>query len=310
MKKTYLLVLACLSMISATAQSTIDEVFITLKPQNSMSFYVINSSIYGMDYNDGIVRKYDKVWNLMETHDAHQETYQGLSSKYASRSYEYNTELKEFQIKSWEDRETSYTQEKRYSFSAINFTEFWQGEDNLLYYIKQTHKTFVTNHSVSRYGDNLKGIEGEISSVSNYYKKLVTNFEFVNWDGALVQTIVLPYYVDYASPQFINVEDKSYIVIGANSIYKKDIPEDWELHSGTEYDIKSKEVESDVYHHFVFEYIKETNELNYIRTFTSSKEDKKEIAIFDLKGTKLSELQKGANIILYSDGSSKKVILK
>ena len=102
----------------------------------------------------------------------------------------------------------------------------------------------------------------------------------------------------------------SHTLLSELTVYKKDIPEDWELHSGTEYDIKSKEVESDVYHHFVFEYIKETNELNYIRTFTSSKEDKKEIAIFDLKGTKLSELQKGANIILYSDGSSKKVILR
>ena len=93
MKKTCLLLLAWLATTSVSAQSTIDEVFTTLKPINSMQFYVINSSIYGMDYTDGIVRKYDKVWNLQETHDAHQVNYQGLTSKSASRSYEYNSEL-------------------------------------------------------------------------------------------------------------------------------------------------------------------------------------------------------------------------
>ena len=139
---------------------------------------------------------------------------------------------------------------------------------------------------------------------------MVTNFEFVDWDGKLVQTIILPYYVDYTNIQFITIEDKSYIVIGANKIYKKDIPQDWELHSGTEYDINDKEVEAGVYHHFVFEYVKETNEMNYIRTFTSSKEDKKEIAVFDLNGIQLSSPQPGVNLILYSDGTSKKVMFK
>jgi hypothetical protein len=139
---------------------------------------------------------------------------------------------------------------------------------------------------------------------------LITNFEFVDWDGKLIQTIILPYYVDYANPQFINVEDKSYIVIGANKIYKKNIPEDWELHSGTEYNIEDREVEPDVYHHFVFEYVKETNEVRHIKTFTSSKEDKKEIAVFDLNGKQLSSPQPGVNLILYSDGTSKKVMMK
>ena len=310
MKKTCLLLFACLTMTSASAQSTIDEVFTTLKPNNSMQFYVINSSIYGMDYTDGIVRKYDKVWNLQETHDAHQETYQGLTSKSASRSYEYNSELQKYQLKSWEDRDPSYTQKKRYSFSNVNFSEFFQGKENLLYYIKQTNKIFISEHSVNTFSNTYKGISGEISGTRNYYKSLVTNFEFINWDGSLVQTIVLPYYVDYASMQFVNIEDKSYIVIGANKIYKKDVPEDWDLHSGTEYNIDSREVEADVYHHFVFEYIKETNEVTYVRTFMSVKEDKMAVAVFDLNGTKLPAPQTGVNLVLYSDGSSKKVVVK
>lgn len=310
MKKTCLLFLVCLAIAKVNAQSTIDEVFTTLKPNNSMQFYVINSSIYGLDYTDGIIRKYDKVWNLQETHDAHQINYQGLTSKSASRSYEYNSELQKYQLKSWEDRDPSYTQKKRYGFSVVNFTEFYQGDESLLYYIKQTNKTFITKHSVSRFNDNLKGIAGEISSTYNMYQTLVTDFEFINWDGTLVQTIVLPYYVDYAHPQFVNIEDKSYIVIGANKIYKKDVCEDWELHSGTEYNIDSKEVEADVYHHFVFEYVRETNEVNYIRTFTSSKEDKSEVAIYDVDGTRLSSPKKGVNLIIYSDGSSKKMLVE
>ena len=275
-----------------------------------MQFYVINSSIYGMDYTDGIVRKYDKVWNLLETHDAHQETFDAKSMQTASQSYEYNSDLKKYQLKQWEDREPTYTQKKRYTFSTTNFTEFWQGEENMLYYIKQTNKMFISNHSVSRYGDNLTGIAGKISSTYNSYKSLVTDFVFVNWDGSLVQTIVLPYYVDYANTQFVKIEDKSYIVIGANKIYKKDVPQDWELHSGTEYNIDNKEIEAGMYHHFVFEYVKETNEVTYVRTFTSSKEDKTTVAVFDLNGTKLPIPQTGVNLVLYSDGSSKKIVVK
>ena len=310
MKKIYLLFLACLAITNATAQSTIDEVFTTLKFNNSMQFYVINSSIYGMDYTDGIVRKYDKVWNLQETHDAQQESYEGLMSKTATRSYEYNSDLKIFQLKPWKDEDPPYTQRRRYSFSSTNFNDFYQGKESQLYYIKQTNKIFISKHTVYRYGDNLTGIAGEISSTYNSYTTLITNFEFVNWDGSLVQTIILPYYVNNANPQFINIEDKSYIIIGANKLYMKDVPEDWELHSATEYDINSKEVEAGVYHYFVYEYVRETNEVKYIRSFTSSKEEKKEIARFDLNGTKKSELQKGANLILYSDGSSKKVMQK
>ena len=69
MRKIYLLLLAYLAITNVNAQSTIDKVFTTLKPNNSMAFYVVNNSIYGIDYTDGIVRKYNKVWNLLETHD-------------------------------------------------------------------------------------------------------------------------------------------------------------------------------------------------------------------------------------------------
>ena len=310
MKKKFLLFWACIAITKASAQSTIDEVFTTLKPNNSMAFYAINSNIYGLDYTDGIVRKYDKVWNLLETHDAHQEVYDAVSWQSASQGIEYNSEHQKYQLKTWEDSAPSYSQNRRYGFSPKNFSEFYQGEESKLYYIKQTKRLFISSHSVHKYGDSYKGIEGKVSSTSNYYKALVTNFEFVDWDGKLVQTIVLPYYVGYASAQFINVEDKSYIVIGADKIYKKDIPQDWELHSGIEYNIEEKEVEGEVYHHFVFEYEKETNEVNYIKTFTSSKGEKEEIAVFDLNGKQLSSPQPGVNLILYSDGTSKKVMLK
>lgn len=302
--------MACLAITRSLAQSTIDEVFTTLKPNNSMSFYVINSNIYGLDYADGVVKKYDKVWNLLETHDPHQETYDAKYSQSASQGSKYNSELSKYQLKAWEDREPSYRQNRRYSFSTTNLTEFWQGEESKLYFIKQTHKMFISSHSVYKYGDSYKGIEGEISSATNYYQELVTDLEFVDWDGKQVQSIILPYYVASASSQFINVEDKSYIVIGANKIYKKDIPQDWELHSGTEYKIEDKEIESGAYHYFVYEYVKKTNQVKYIRTFKSSKGDKKEIAIFDLEGKQLSSPQTGVNMILYSDGTSKKVVLK
>ena len=144
MKRTCLVFLACLAIINASAQSTIDEVFTTLSPNNSMQFYVINSNIYGLDYTDGVVRKYDKVWNLQETHDAHQDTYDGKTMQTASQGYEYNSGFNQYQLKEWENREPTYTKKKRYTFSATNFTEFWQGEENEIYYIKQTNKLFIS----------------------------------------------------------------------------------------------------------------------------------------------------------------------
>ena len=45
MKKTFLLFLACIAITKALARSTIDEVFTTLKPNNSMVLYAINSNI-------------------------------------------------------------------------------------------------------------------------------------------------------------------------------------------------------------------------------------------------------------------------
>ena len=151
---------------------------------------------------------------------------------------------------------------------------------------------------------------GIIQQTWHSYNALITDIDFIDWDGNVIQKIILPYYADHINSQFINVEDKSYIIIGAYSIYNKNIPVDIDLHSEEEYNILNNAVEPESYHYFVYEYDKNSSSVQFIQTFSSLKEDKKEIGIYDINGIKLQQPQKGVNLIIYSDGSSKKVIVK
>lgn len=309
MQRIYISMFASFFVINAFAQSTIDEIFTTLTPDNMMGFYVVDSSIYGVDSNNAVVRKYDKVWNLEEMHDAHQDTYDAFYNQNASVGYQYNSSLQKYETTGWKDNEPFYLERNRYSFYMVNTTEFLQGKENILYYIKMTNQQFLSRHTVSKFTNVWNGLEDEVSSTTNSYTTLITDFEFVDWDGTLVQRIILPYYVSTASAQFINVEDKSYIVISAYNIYGKDIPQDWELHSAEEYNIEDNEIEPDVFHHFIYEYERNTDVLTLVRTQTSKKDSNNQpMRIFDINGTQIHEQRSGVNVIQYNDGSARQIV--
>ena len=73
--------------------------------------------------------------------------------------------------------------------------------------------------------------------------------------------------------------------------------------------MSSKEVEPGYYHYFVYEYDSKTNAIQMIKT-DKSLTNRREVARYDTNGVKLANPQKGVNIILYSDGTSNKVIEK
>ena len=58
-----------------------------------------------------------------------------------------------------------------------------------------------------------------------------------------------------------------------------------------------------------FEYDSKTNAIQMIKT-DKSLANRKEVARYDVNGNKLNSPQKGVNIILYSDGTTNKVIEK
>ena len=82
---------------------------------------------------------------------------------------------------------------------------------------------------------------------------------------------------------------------------------DCDLYSSNEYDLSSKEVEPGYYHYFVYEYDSKANAIQMIKT-DKSLANRREVARYDVNGVKLKSPQKGVNIILYSDGTSNKVI--
>lgn len=307
MRQFFTLILSFLSL-SVFSQSIIDKIFTSLTPDNSMNFYVVNKKIYGLDATNGICIKYDKLWNELESHDAHQESITYKYSASASMGFEYSSEKQQYVTTKWgEDRELYQTNNK-YGFSWSNFTEFYQGDEDKLFYTKTTNKPFLSEHTVYRFDDYYRGLDGKVRSTSSYYRLLVTDFEFINWDGELVQKIILPYYLYGGYAQYVNVEDKSYIVIGASKIYPKSIIEDIDLHSDEEYDIESMAIEPEFFHHLVYEYNRTTNSIDYIKSYKTPNDGRNLIGIFDANGIKLDTPKNGVNIYLYSDGTSQKII--
>ena len=121
--------------------------------------------------------------------------------------------------------------------------------------------------------------------------------------------VEIPYYLGSGSCQSLEVKDRSYIIVSAYSMYPKTVMSDCDLYSSNEYDLSSKEVEPDYYHYFIFEYDSKTNAIQMIKT-DKSLANRREVARYDANGVKLNSPQKGVNIILYSDGTSNKVIEK
>ena len=92
-------------------------------------------------------------------------------------------------------------------------------------------------------------------------------------------------------------------------MYPKSVIQDCDTYSTAEYDLSSKEVEPGYYHYFIYDYDNKTNSIQMIKT-DKSLANRKEVARYDVNGIKLTSPQKGVNIILYSDGTSNKVIEK
>ena len=314
MKKYFTALLLSFVATTTFSQTTNDEVITILNTfnnneglydLNSMSFYPIGSNINSIDCTKGIIRKYNKEWNLLETHDAKQEILNPLISRSAKREVYENSETGQIETGEWIDAEPSKNPSDihRYTYSLTNLNDFSQGNDKKAYYIRATKNFFLANRMFF-------GFQGIITQINHFYNVLITDIDFIDWDGNVIQKIILPYYADHINSQFINVEDKSYIIIGADRIYNKNIPADIDLHSEEEYNIENNVVEPESFHYFVYEYDKNSSSVQFIQTFSSLKEDKKEIGIYDINGIKLQQPQKGVNLIIYSDGSSKKVIVK
>ena len=315
MKKYFSALLLSFVATTTFSQTTNDEVITILNTfnknedsvddLNSMSFYPIGSNIYSIDCTKGIISKYNKEWNLLETHDAKQEIFNPLIFRSAKRDVYENSETGQIEIGEWIDEEP-YKDSwgiLRYTYSLTNLNDFSQGNDKKAYFIRATNNYFLANRAFF-------SLYGIIQQTWHSYIALITDIDFIDWDGNVIQKIILPYYADHINSQFINVEDKSYIIIGAYSIYNKNIPVDIDLHSEEEYNILNNAVEPESYHYFVYEYDKNSSSVQFIQTFSSLKEDKKEIGIYDINGIKLQQPQKGVNLIIYSDGPSKKVIVK
>lgn len=196
-----------------------------------------------------------------------------------------------------------------YSIWTDNYNKFYNGEANTLYYLREVDQVFLGSHSVSTFSDSYTGIAGQLNHVSHYYTALTTEFNIVDWDGNILCKIEPPYYISSGSCQAIDVKDKTYVIVTAYSMYPKSVIKDCDTYSTTEYDLSSEEVEPGYCHYFIYEYDSKTNAIEMVKT-DKSLANRKEVARYDVSGNKLNSPQKGVNIILYSDGTTNKVIEK
>ena len=194
-------------------------------------------------------------------------------------------------------------------FGLTILTNSINGEANTLYYLRNVDQVFLRSHSVSTFSDSYTGIAGQLNRVSHYYTALTTEFDLVDWDGNILCKIEPPYYISNGFCQAIDVKDKTYLIVTAYYMYPKNVFKDCDTYSTVEYELSSKEVEPGYYHYFIYDYDNKTNSIQMIKT-DKSLANRKEVARYDHNGIKLSSPQKGVNIILYSDGTSNKVIEK
>ena len=312
MRTSIITVLALLTFSVANAQSLIDQVYKTITPDMervSYSFQSIDgqSKIFG--YGNGLSNVYDEKWNILEAHNAGQESL-NTGYFYLSRDYKYDSTRKTYTVTEWEKRDYPNTSAKySYNIWNDNYTKFYNGEEKMLYYLRNVNKVFLRSHSVSTFSDSYTGIAGQLSRVSHYYTALTTEFDLVDWDGNILCKIEPPYYISNGFCQAIDVKDKTYVIVTAYSMYPKSVIQDCDTYSTVEYDLSSKEVEPGYYHYFIYDYNNKANSIQRIKT-DKSLVNRKEVARYDVHGIKLTSPQKGVNIILYSDGTSNKVIEK
>ena len=305
-------ILALLSFSIANAQSIIDQVFKTIVPETESSYYnflSVDGQTKILGYGNGISNVYDENWNILESHNAGQEEL-NTGHYYLTRSYQYDSKRKTYTATAWEKTENSNKSAKySYIIWTDNYSKFYNGEANTLYYLREVDQVFLRSHSVSTFSDDLTGIAGKLNRVSHHYTALTTEFNIVDWDGNILCKIELPYYISRGFCQAIDVKDKTYVIVTAYSMYPKSVIKDCDTYSTTEYDLSSEEVEPGYCHYFIYEYDSKTNAIEMVKT-DKSLANRKEVARYDVNGIKLSSPQKGVNIILYSDGTTNKVIEK
>ena len=305
-------ILALLSFSIANAQSIIDQVFKTIVPETESSYYnflSVDGQTKILGYGNGISNVYDENWNILESHNAGQEEL-NTGHYYLTRSYQYDSKRKTYTATAWEKTENSNKSAKySYIIWTDNYSKFYNGEANTLYYLREVDQVFLRSHSVSTFSDDLTGIAGKLNRVSHHYTALTTEFNIVDWDGNILCKIELPYYISRGFCQAIDVKDKTYVIVTAYSLYPKSVIKDCDTYSTTEYDLSSEEVEPGYCHYFIYEYDSKTNAIEMVKT-DKSLANRKEVARYDVNGNKLNSPQKGVNIILYSDGTTNKVIEK
>ena len=310
--KIRIILLALFCTTIAHAQSVIDQVFKTIVPETERAYYNFQS-IDGqskiLGFGNGISNVYDEKWTTLEIHNAGQEEL-NTGYYYLTRSYQYDSNRKTYTTTAWEKADYPNKSAKySYNIWTDNYNKFYNGEANTLYYLREVDQVFLGSHSVSTFSDSYTGIAGQLSHVSHYYTALTTEFNIVDWDGNILCKIEPPYYISSGSCQAIDVKDKTYVIVTAYSMYPKSVIKDCDTYSTTEYDLSSEEVEPGYCHYFIYEYDSKTNAIEMVKT-DKSLANRKEVARYDVNGNKLNSPQKGVNIILYSDGTTNKVIEK
>ena len=312
MRISIVTILALLSCSIANAQSIIDQVYKTINPEHereSYAFMAFDGQSKILAYGNGVSNVYDEKWNVLEKHNAGQAEI-ATDYIYLSRSSKYDSARKTYVTTEWEKSVSPYKKSKyTYFTTADSYMRFYNGESNKLYYTQGVNDRFVSRHSVSKFGDSYTGIAGQLSHVTHTYTALTTGYNIVDWDGNVLCKVELPYYLGSGGCQSLEAKDRTYIIVSAYSMYPKTVMSDCDLYSSTEYDLSSKEVEPGYYHYFIFEYDSKTNAIQMIKT-DKSLSNRREVARYDANGVKLNSPQKGVNIILYSDGTSNKVIEK
>ena len=310
--KTRIILLALFCSTIVHAQSIIDQVFKTIVPETERAYYnfqSVDGQTKILGYGNGISNVYDEKWNTLESHNAGQEEL-NTGYYYLTRSYQYDSNRKTYTTTAWE--KTEYPNKSaKYSYYtwADNYNKFYNGEANILYYLRNVDQTFLRTHSVSTFSDSYTGIAGLLNRVSHYYTALTTEFNIVDCDGNILCKIEPPYYISSGFCQAIDVKDKTYVIVTAYYMYPKNVIQDCDPYSTVEYDISSKEVEPSYYHYFIYEYDSKANAIQMVKA-DKSLANRKEVARYDVNGNKLNSPQKGINIILYSDGTTNKVLEK
>ena len=249
--KTRIILLALFCSTIANAQSIIDQVFKTIVPETESTYYnflSVDGQTKILGYGNGISNVYDENWNILESHNAGQEEL-NTGHYYLTRSYQYDSKRKTYTATAWEKTENSNKSAKySYIIWTDNYSKFYNGEANTLYYLREVDQVFLRSHSVSTFSDDLTGIAGKLNRVSHHYTALTTEFNIVDWDGNILCKIEPPYYISSGFCQAIDVKDKTYVIVTAYSMYPKSVIKDCDTYSTAEYDLSSEEVEPGYYH--------------------------------------------------------------